>query len=144
MLCPVLPLQEPGEAHLGYHPFPSPFASPSRAEMPPTGGHGFPKGYMVGPSLCLSRISVWAAIVRQDLSSGFVWLLSGSPSLIHIYMQSAPHCPGVSGLVLWNSGARSPASLFLLKSLRSPSTSALGRVPLSSFVCGPSLSRLLE
>lgn len=55
MLCPVLPLQEPGEAHLGYHPIPSPFASPSRAETPPTGGHGFPKGDMVAIPLSVTH-----------------------------------------------------------------------------------------
>lgn len=53
MLCPVLPLQVAGEAHLGYHPFPSPLASPSRAEMSPTWGQGCPKGDRVGhPCVC--------------------------------------------------------------------------------------------
>ena len=120
----------------------APVSSPNPLRVPsPVGSLGASSPVCCGP---VSVLHLWAAIVRQDLSSGFVWLLSGGPSLIHMYTHPAPHCPGVSGPVLWNSGARSPASLFLLKSLRSPGISALGRVPLSSSVCGPSLSRLLE
>lgn len=67
MLCPLLPLKVAEEAHLGYYPFPFPFISPSRAEMPPTWGQGCPKGDMAGPSPCLSLIPL------QEDAAGF-WL----------------------------------------------------------------------